>query len=57
MPYDRKLPNLPDIQLSLLEDISPSAEPGFLQLRRHVVQARYPGGEKSPGFAYDWLPY
>lgn len=55
MPYDRKLPNLPNIQLSMLEDISPPADSGFLRLHRNRLEASYPDGKRSESFDYDWL--
>lgn len=55
MSYARKLPNLPNIRLSVLEDISPPPDGGFLRLHRNRVVASYPNGETSPGFAYDWV--
>ncbi|MFZ5896458.1 MAG: NUDIX domain-containing protein [Myxococcota bacterium] len=44
---------LPPIQLELVEDISPSAPPGFLRLVRRRLVAIYPSGERSAPFVYD----
>jgi ADP-ribose pyrophosphatase len=46
-------PPLPPIRLELVEDISPSAEPGFLRLVRRRFIAVYPNGERSAPFVYD----
>lgn len=46
-------PPLPPIRLELVEDISPSAEPGFLRLVRRRLVAIYPDGERSAPFVYD----
>jgi ADP-ribose pyrophosphatase len=51
----RKMPTLrfPDIRLELLEDLTPTAEPGFLRLLRHRYSALYPDGTRSAPFVYD----
>lgn len=46
-------PSLPDIQLELLEDQSPSAPAGFLRLLRRRFIATYPDGSRSQPFVYD----
>ena len=46
-------PPLPPIQLELVEDVSPSAPPGFLRLVRRRLVAVYPDGERSAPFVYD----
>jgi ADP-ribose pyrophosphatase len=43
----------PDIHLELIEDVSPSAPPGFLRLVRRRLAAHYPDGSISPPFLYD----
>jgi ADP-ribose pyrophosphatase len=55
MPYDRKLPNLPDIQISSVEDISPSMDDGFLRLHRNRIVVHYPDGVASADVPYDWV--
>lgn len=46
-------PSLPEIQLELLEDLSPSAPEGFLRLVRRRFVATYPDGSRSRPFVYD----
>jgi ADP-ribose pyrophosphatase len=46
-------PSLPEIQLELLEDLSPAAPPGFLRLVRRRFIATYPDGSRSQPFVYD----
>jgi ADP-ribose pyrophosphatase len=46
-------PSLPEIQLELLEDLSPSSPPGFLRLLRRRFVATYPDGSRSQPFVYD----
>jgi ADP-ribose pyrophosphatase len=46
-------PSLPEIRLQLLDDLSPSAPPGFLRLLRRRFVATYPDGSHSPPFVYD----
>jgi ADP-ribose pyrophosphatase len=43
----------PDIELELVEDISPPDPAGFLRLVRRKYVARYPDGSKSDPFVYD----
>jgi ADP-ribose pyrophosphatase len=47
------LPELPETQLELVEDLSPSAPAGFLRLVRRRFIATYPDGSRSPPFVYD----
>ncbi|MGC4091764.1 MAG: NUDIX hydrolase [Polyangiaceae bacterium] len=47
------IPPLPPIRLELVEDVSPSAPPGFLRLVRRRLVAVYPDGERSKPFVYD----
>lgn len=47
------IPQLPPIRLELLEDVSPSAPPGFLRLVRRRLAAIYPDGQRSAPFVYD----
>ena len=51
----QKGPELPKIQLEVLEDISPAGEQGFLRLIRRRYQARYPDGSLSKPFVYDQI--
>lgn len=46
-------PSLPEIQLELLEDLSPSAPAGFLRLLRRRFVATYADGSRSQPFVYD----
>jgi ADP-ribose pyrophosphatase len=46
-------PSLPEIQLELLDDLSPSAPAGFLRLLRRRFVATYPDGSRSQPFVYD----
>lgn len=46
-------PTAPEIQLELLEDLSPRVEPGFLRIVRRRLRARYPDGSLSEPFVYD----
>jgi ADP-ribose pyrophosphatase len=43
----------PRIELELLEDLTPQAEPGFLRLIRRRYRALYPDGSVSAPFVYD----
>jgi ADP-ribose pyrophosphatase len=45
----------PRIELEILEDLSPPAEPGFLRLIRRRYRARYPDGTVSAPFVYDLI--
>jgi ADP-ribose pyrophosphatase len=45
--------HFPDLELELVEDISPVAPPGFLRLVRRRLRVRFPDGERSEPFAYD----
>ena len=45
----------PLIELEILEDLSPPAEPGFLRLIRRRYRARYPDGSVSAPFVYDLI--
>jgi ADP-ribose pyrophosphatase len=45
--------SLPDLELELLEDISPAAPPGFLRLLRRRLRVRLSDGSESPPFVYD----
>jgi ADP-ribose pyrophosphatase len=46
-------PSLPEIQLELLEDLSPAAPAGFLRLLRRRFVATYADGSRSQPFVYD----
>lgn len=48
-------PELPEIHLELLEDLSPQAAPGFLKLIRRRYRAHYPDGSVSEPFVYDQI--
>ena len=48
-------PHLPEIELELLEDLSPEASGGFLKLIRRRYRARYPDGSISEPFLYDQI--
>lgn len=43
----------PNIQLELLEDLSPPDQSGFLRLVRRRYRAKYPDGTQSAPFPYD----
>jgi ADP-ribose pyrophosphatase len=45
----------PHIELEILEDLTPPAEPGFLRLIRRRYRARYPDGSVSAPFVYDLI--
>jgi ADP-ribose pyrophosphatase len=47
--------SFPDLELELVEDISPPAPAGFLRLVRRRLRVRFPDGERSEPFAYDEL--
>jgi ADP-ribose pyrophosphatase len=47
------LPPLHRIGLIEVEDLTPPAPPGFLQLRRQRLRARYEDGTESEPFAFD----
>jgi ADP-ribose pyrophosphatase len=44
---------LPELELELVEDISPLAPAGFLRLIRRRLRIRSPDGERSEPFVYD----
>lgn len=44
---------MPDIELHVVEDRSPTAPEGFLTLQRRALVARYPDGATSREFLYD----
>lgn len=46
-------PKFPDIELVLVEDLSPPDQHGFLRLVRRRYRARYPDGTLSEPFPYD----
>lgn len=46
-------PDLPEIRLELLEDLSPADPGGFLRLVRRRFRAHYPDGSVSQPFLYD----
>jgi len=48
-----RLPPLPEIQLDLVEDLSPEQPPGFLRVLRRRLRAIYADGTVSPAFVYD----
>ena len=43
----------PDVELEVLEDISPPQPPGFLRIVRRRLQLRLPNGHRSEPFVYD----
>lgn len=45
--------SFPNIQLELLEDLSPPDQSGFLRLVRRRYRATYPDGTQSAPFVYD----
>ncbi|HEU4582521.1 MAG TPA: NUDIX domain-containing protein [Polyangiaceae bacterium] len=45
--------SLPDLELELVEDISPIAPPGFLRLIRRRLRLRSADGKRSEPFVYD----
>lgn len=45
----------PDLELELVEDVSPAIPAGFLGLLRRRLRVRYPDGEHSAPFVYDEL--
>jgi ADP-ribose pyrophosphatase len=45
--------SFPDLELELVEDISPIAPAGFLRLVRRRLRVKYPDGSRSEPFAYD----
>jgi len=45
--------SLPDLELELVEDISPLAPAGFLRLIRRRLRGKFPDGTRSQPFAYD----
>jgi ADP-ribose pyrophosphatase len=45
--------SFPEIRLTLLEDLSPPDQQGFLRLVRHRYRASYPDGTVSAPFVYD----
>jgi len=47
------LPPLPEIQVEMLEDLSPAQPPGWLRLIRRQLRVRYPDGVLSRPFVYD----
>lgn len=50
MPKD---PQLPEIRLEIVEDVTPAQPPGFLRLVRRRIRAQYPDGTQSAPFVYD----
>lgn len=48
-------PPFPDIELELVEDLSPPNQHGFLRLLRRRFRARYPDGTRSEPFPYDMV--
>ena len=46
-------PSLPQIELELIEDLSPPDQNGFLRLVRRRYRAKYPDGTLSAPFLYD----
>jgi len=46
-------PALPEITLTLVEDLSPPGQEGFMRLVRRRLRARYPDGSESAPFLYD----
>ncbi len=52
MPESTDL-SLPQIELELLEDLSPEGASGFLRLKRRRYRAKYPDGTLSAPFPYD----
>ena len=45
--------SFPDLELELVEDISPVAPAGFLRLIRRRLRVKYPDGSRSDPFPYD----
>jgi ADP-ribose pyrophosphatase len=45
--------SFPELELELVEDISPVAPPGFLRLVRRRLRVKFPDGSRSEPFAYD----
>ena len=45
--------SLPELELELLEDLSPAGPQGFLRLLRRRLRVRLPDGSQSPPFVYD----
>ena len=45
--------SFPDLELELVEDISPAAPAGFLRLIRRRLRVKYPDGTRSAPFPYD----
>jgi ADP-ribose pyrophosphatase len=45
--------SLPDLQLELVEDLSPQHPEGFLKLVRRRLRVRHPDGSTSAPFVYD----
>jgi 8-oxo-dGTP pyrophosphatase MutT (NUDIX family) len=45
--------SLPDLELELLEDLSPAGPQGFLRLLRRRLRVRLADGSQSPPFIYD----
>jgi len=45
--------SLPDLEIELLEDMSPAGPPGFLRLLRRRLRVRLADGSQSPPFVYD----
>ena len=45
--------SLPDLELELLEDLSPADPQGFLRLLRRRLRVRLADGSQSPPFVYD----
>lgn len=53
MTHGRPVPALPELRLELLEDVSPTQDPGFLRLLRYRMRVRYADGSASVPFVYD----
>jgi ADP-ribose pyrophosphatase len=53
MTKQRILPNVPAVQLRLVEDLTPEQPHGFLRLVRRRFVATGPDGSKSAPFVYD----
>lgn len=47
------LPPLPTTMLSVVAEVPGADPPGFLRLRRQILQARFPDGTLSESFTYD----
>ncbi|MEY2935958.1 MAG: hypothetical protein RL033_6707 [Pseudomonadota bacterium] len=47
--------SFPELELELIEDVSPAIPAGFLGLTRRRLRVRFPDGERSAPFVYDEL--